>query len=510
MLTKLRSNRIISRIAEFFDKKYFPFIVGVVIALFHITGQNEVGYIFVAVMLAFINLCCADIRPAVPVVFMAILVTSTRGTGYMQSALEFFTRTSVIAVIAVALALIVVTALLRLYYDKTVLNCFRGRKLLYGFVALSVAMLLGGLGSEYFAEDSLGLAFTLILAGLVLYLFFSGTLHRREDDLEYVAYCCMATACVVIAELIALYARVYHVGMPLDGDFKSLLVIGWGISNPIGELLAFMLAPVFLLVYKRKHGWLYYLFAVAQMIAVYFTLSRNALLFGVAVFVSLTAVCIIGSKNRIGVSVVAGVVIVGLALLFGLGHDTDAIKNVFAFIAKMGASDNGRFVLWRRFWEFFLEYPIFGASFTACGTLGQASIRMAHNTILQLLGSCGIVGIIANGYHRVQTVLIFTKRPNMSRTIMGVALLCYILMGLLDPIYMFANFTIYYSIILVFAENDLNHSEGISKVANAMTDNAVVTTTDGTSDTTTENVTAACENENTSGNGINAEVTASD
>ena len=55
-------------------------------------------------------------------------------------------------------------------------------------------------------------------------------------------------------------------------------------------------------------------------------------------------------------------------------------------------------------------------------------------------------------------MLIFTKKPNISRSIIGVALLAYIMMGLFDPIYMFANFTIYYTIMLVFAEKDLERS----------------------------------------------------
>ena len=141
-----------------------------------------------------------------------------------------------------------------------------------------------------------------------------------------------------------------------------------------------------------------------------------------------------------------------------MGKDTEAVKNLFAFITKMGMNDNGRFGLWKRFFGFFLEYPLFGAGFAACGSVSEASMRMAHNTIFQILGSCGIVGIAAHVYHRVQTVLIFTKKPNISRSIIGVALLAYITMGLFDPIYLFANFTIYYTIMLVFAEKDLERS----------------------------------------------------
>lgn len=458
MLESIRKNKIIAAVAAFMDRKYFPFIMGAIIAILHIAGLNEVGFVFVGVVLCFINLFSSDTRPAVPVVFTAVLVVSTR-SDKMQASVEYFTRPSVIAVLVVAMSLIIVSALLRLYYDKSVLGCFKVRRLSYGFAAFSAALLLGGLGSKFFAVDSWELAVTMILTGLILYMYFSGTLKRRDDDLEYLAYCCMTAAAVIIVELAALYIRVYEPGMPLDSYFKSKLVIGWGISNPIGELLAFMLAPVFLLVYKKNHGWLYYIFAIAIMGAIFFSLSRNALLFGSSVFVAMTAVCIVKSrKNRLGVSISAGVVLVAFIVAAAIGHDGEVENNLFAFIERMGMNDNGRFRLWKQYFGFFREYPVFGAGFAACGTLGSATMRLAHDTIFQLLGSCGVVGLAAHVYHRYQTVTLFVKKPNIYRTIFGVALLAYIGMGLLDPIYFFANFTIYYTVILVFAEKDLEHS----------------------------------------------------
>ena len=457
MLEKIRNNRIISAIAGFIDKKYFPFIVGAIIAVLHITGLNEVGFLFIGLLLSFINICSPNIRPAIPVVFTAALVVSTRAEK-MSATVDYFTRPSVIAVIVVAVALIIVTALLRLYFDKSLPACFKKRRLTYGFIAFSAVLVLGGVGTPYFAVDSLGLAFSMILTGLVFYAFFSGTLVRRDDDMEYLGYSCMTVVAVIIVELVALYMRVYKPGMPLDSAFKDKLFIGWGISNPIGELLAFMLAPTFMFVYKKRHGWLYYLFAVVTMAAVYMSLSRNALLIGGAAFVVMTLVCIIGSKNRIGISAVAGSIAVALILVFAFGKNTAGVKNLFAFFKDAMLNDRGRFELWRRFTGFFREYPVLGAGFAACGSIGEASMKMAHNTIFQILGSCGVIGMLAHVYHRVQTVLIFTKKPNVARTAIGGALLTYILMGLLDPIYFFANFTLYYTIMLVFSEKDLERS----------------------------------------------------
>ena len=198
MLESIRKNKIIAAVAAFMDRKYFPFIMGAIIAILHIAGLNEVGFVFVGVVLCFINLFSSDTRPAVPVVFTAVLVVSTR-SDKMQASVEYFTRPSVIAVLVVAMSLIIVSALLRLYYDKSVLGCFKVRRLSYGFAAFSAALLLGGLGSKFFAVDSWELAVTMILTGLILYMYFSGTLKRRDDDLEYLAYCCMTTAAVIIS-----------------------------------------------------------------------------------------------------------------------------------------------------------------------------------------------------------------------------------------------------------------------------------------------------------------------
>lgn len=71
--------------------------------------------------------------------------------------------------------------------------------------------------------------------------------------------------------------------------------------------------------------------------------------------------------------------------------------------------------------EDFLKAPIFGMGFyylkdLDAGFVGLDIIpKMYHNTILQMLGACGAVGLATYLFHRVQTVISFFKNITLER-----------------------------------------------------------------------------------------------
>ena len=57
---------------------------------------------------------------------------------------------------------------------------------------------------------------------------------------------------------------------------------------------------------------------------------------------------------------------------------------------------------------------------------------MCHNTILQLLSSCGIVGLIAYLIHRTQTVISFFRKITLQRSFIALTILSILVISLFD------------------------------------------------------------------------------
>ncbi len=460
MLLKWRENRIIKAICKFQDGAFYPLVLGLITVLVHILRLEIYGFAVFAVCLCFTNLFSADTRSALPPLFLLSLVMAPQPTA-LDVGIRYFSL-QVIIPIAVFIFLIVLAALVRLYVEKKAGEMFKKSPLIIGFAVLAASLLLGGLFSEHDVKVSLLLAVSLVFTGLIIYMFFSATLTHRDDSIKYLAKTAAVAAGVIVLELISCYVTKYQPGMPLDSAWKDKIILGWGVSNSVGELMIFLLPPIFYLAFTEKHGWLYYELVVVVMIAVYFTLSRNALLFGVPLFILGTVVCTIKGKNRLGVSISAGVVLIVVTVLLILQFRTDKVDNLFVFFTDAMLRDRGRFGLWKRYIGWFKEYPLFGKGFEFFNASTNTSL-LAHNTVFQMMGSCGIVGLAACLYHRYETVRLYVVKPTLARTFMGVSVLAFVLMGLFDPIFFFAHFLIYYTVVLCVSEKEALFTVNLSK-----------------------------------------------
>ena len=125
----------------------------------------------------------------------------------------------------------------------------------------------------------------------------------------------------------------------------------------------------------------------------------------------------------------------------------DKIYALLADYFERGFSDNGRFALWQQAFALFLENPILGAGFYAfnvdTAVFGPLP-KMAHNLILQLLMSTGVVGLCAYGWYLFDTAHLVFKKPNVMKTMLSLSLLALILGSMLDnfvfnvyPMYLF-------------------------------------------------------------------------
>jgi hypothetical protein len=75
-----------------------------------------------------------------------------------------------------------------------------------------------------------------------------------------------------------------------------------------------------------------------------------------------------------------------------------------------------------------------------------------HNTIIQILASCGLVGMAAYLIHRLQTVAVLFIHPEKPKVFIFLSILSLLLISLMDCHLFNIGPTIYYSVALAFFE----------------------------------------------------------
>ena len=78
---------------------------------------------------------------------------------------------------------------------------------------------------------------------------------------------------------------------------------------------------------------------------------------------------------------------------------------------------------------------------------------MAHNTVFQYLGSCGIVGIAGYAYHRYASVKLYIKDYSYEKLMFAVGCAALVLMALFDVFFISPYFTLFYCMYIVLSEN---------------------------------------------------------
>lgn len=457
MFPKVYKNKAMRWLCAFCDSACFAPALGAMVMFMHLVNQPILGLSLIAIAALFITLFCDDTRPLVAPICLAMFALPLQGDSMINS-LVYFLSPAVMAAVGTLVAALAVALVARLIVCRTSLRPVKWTGIFLGLALFGVSMLMGGIGSSMYSPESLITSSSVAFTEVLLFVFLSATMKKRDDNIAYICKVCAVAAMLFVGQMIHFYIRYYSVGMSLDGAFKGALVLGWGVSNLVGEFAVFMLPPIFYLAHREKWGIFYFALAALDLAATFFTLCRNALLFGIPTFIGGTLVYLITGKSSLRQRMVAlgGFVAAAaavLAVMFVVMPD-GFIREITAFFTTTGFKDRGRIRIWTDRINNFKRYPIFGTGFVVEGSLHDANVMLAHNTIVDMLGSCGIVGFACYAFHRAQTVAEFVRRPNYARAAMGITVLVFCAMALLDPIMFYANFAIYYAVILVVTEQD--------------------------------------------------------
>lgn len=368
------------------------------------------------------------------------------------------------------IAMLLISLILRITFDpkfgwKRFLK--QKRTLLWGILALGGAYLMSGLFSADYTADAvknIGFALLQFASVFLIYFVLTGLVDWKTVRKDYLAWIGMLAGLVVAIEILNVYL-VYNADFFMEGMISDRwqIYLGWGMHNNIGAMLALTIPFSLYLACRYRHGYLFLFASACNIAALVMTVSRMSILAGVAIFCVSFVVMLCKAKKRKVLGIVGGALLtVATTLIISFGSQ---LLHIFWDIFESGLlNDSGRGNLYIAGWNVFKANPIFGEGFypsdmstfsSAYWSIGEITSFLPprwHNTLVQLLASCGLVGLIAYSFHRLQTMRVFLRNMNLTKTFIGFSVLAFLGMSLLDNHFFNLGPTLFYSMMLAFAE----------------------------------------------------------
>lgn len=447
------------RLDRFLATPYYIIAFMVLSIVSHLFSLEVPVYTVFALVAIYTAVLGNDLLPLTPLFLFGYISPSIGNNPGLNEHSVFSGVTGLyLAVLAVLMSLAVIWHLIRnreQFFRKK-------RTLLLGLAVLSAAYLLCGIGTDHYKSTaSRNLLFAAMQAGslLIPYLLLSGGVNWDRARKDYLAWVGFTGGAAILVQVLNCYITQNVV---IDGIIiRKNIYAGWGMYNNMGFLLAMAIPFAFYLATKYRRGWIGTVVGSVFWVGVLLTCSRTSVIVGTLIYCLCVFLMLHYARNRKHNTVaLISVLAVSAAVLLLFRHQ---LLRLFSGFLGMGIDPSSRDVFFREGWKLFLQAPVLGNSFYSPGyvpwdfsTVDALSTLIPprwHSTPLQLMVSCGTVGLCAYGFHRFQTLRLLFKSRSKEITFIGCAVSVLLVCSLFDCHFFNIGPTLFYSAALAFAEN---------------------------------------------------------
>ena len=476
----IRNSALITNINEIINSFWGVGILGMLTFIAFTFSLELEFYTFVMLYTIYVGIFAEDFKPLMPLFILCYVTPSKNNNPGMSTEGLFYgsTGTYLITVVSVCISVLLLRIVLdpkmglrRLFTTK--------RALLPGMLALGASYLLSGILHPQYAEYAKG---NLIFAAIqfasvfLLYFIFSATINWDSFDFNYFASIGLVVGLVVAAEVGITYLLGDIVNDGVIDRYK--IQTGWGCYNNVGAIISLSIPFAFYFASRKSENAIFLFVACFLFIATMFTCSRGSFLGAIFAFITSFIYTFIKTENKkefrisslfIPITLFAGALIFREKLLEIFRDVPDIFTNDENSFA---VGDSGRLGYYKSGLQVFLRNPIFGQSFypIECELYSFSIVSdfvsffppRWHNTIIQMMASCGTVGIVAYAYHRFSTLKLYCKKRTKANTYLFFCLGTLVGMSLLDCHFFNVGPVLFYSMALAvaeFAPDSFNNSQ---------------------------------------------------
>lgn len=430
---------------------------GVVCILAHSFDIPVIGAVLLAVLLVPALLFCKNSFVLVPFLTMCMFVMSEE----TKPQSGYFGKPLYIAVLCIVLVIILTAFVFNLVYYKKWRSMFKRGYLTISLALVSGFLVVGGLGAPSMSWTGVGMALAI---SVTMYLPYSLLVNCGEYEgrksIEYFAWTMITVSVVILAAVLKQYV-IYDLkftSLNISYADKNKIVFGYAISNTAAAFVVIALPITFYMVYIHKHGYLFLIAIVIELMAIFWTYSRASLVVAVpGTAIVAIALCFKKKTGRLGYWIAFGIAaviaVIGVILL------RHQIGGLFAKLFSGSIASGGRFSLWKRGFDAWKSYPIFGLGIWYLPPINNWYYSF-HCTPLTYLYCAGIVGLAAYLYHRYRTVrLTFSAKLTAERVFVALCVLAMLCNALLDIAMTMPPHLLYYGIMLALIECDVKKTK---------------------------------------------------
>ncbi len=462
-ILRLQVHPICRKINAFFLSPVYFLLIGALTVAASVFSAELIVYTCFILLGLYVSFCGKDYLPLMPVVVCCYIAPSVANNPGMNENSIFFPQNGGIYLMCLA-GLFVLSLILRLCMDPEIgrrafFSC--KRKLLPSMLILGGAYLMSGAFSGHYFDNgvrSILFAFIQFVSVFLLYFVLTGAVKWEDVPRDYIAWTGLCIGFVILCQLTHIY--ISHCVI-VDGEIlRERIYSGWGTYNNVGALLTMMIPFAFQLACSRKRGLIYHLCALAFLFGVVMTCSRGSILVAIAIYVLSYSIVIYKDLHTKSSVLIHFITIIVVGLLIGFFHKD--LYQLFHVLIDRGLDPSNRIEIYLEGLKQFLKHPIFGGTFYATDYVPYEFSNIAafssffpprwHNTVVQLLASSGIVGLIAYGYHRLGTLMLFAKKPTLGKAFIALSIMALLGTSMLDCHFFNVGPTLFYSMALAFAE----------------------------------------------------------
>ena len=498
---------------NFFTGRIYPLIV-VALALVGAFTGYEVYINIVLSVLTFVALMCSHtIRPFLPYLLVALyqipeehlISDPAAGGDYLFSGARLYI---VLGSIGFTLLGVVIFLIRHASYKHRLAKNGEYRPhmlpLLIPTILFCLSFVFAGFGTEGFLETR-HLLYTFGQSAVFLLLFaaiYRGISEENTEELlSYFAYVSFLVALVINVQVVQYHYEKYLETGALEfvrGKWKDYpeITLGFGGCNLVAYNVG-ALIPMQMYGFVKCRGRLLYLFgAISSCILAVSCVSRTATV--ASTFVLIVGFILaffardISAKRKVGNRIVLSVVtlaIIAFIVIFP-GKVKMLYQDMFdrLFVDKeVTTSANvetpeeevetekkfnftGRDKIWRECVEKFKENPLFGAGPAHVDAPEWNMLSpdffpyMAHNTFFQLLGSGGLVALVAYLIYRLSTLVVFFRKRSTNKWFLFLVCFYLIATSLTDN-YIFYIYTTFHYVTALAIACKIHHDDKEKKKA---------------------------------------------
>lgn len=455
---RIENGKVRKAIEKAFSSIFFPIVTAFVTILCYYLGWDIVTIWYICLCGTAILVCCKDITPLFcPFLFSNIIFSIRNCPSDMGAESDYFIRPAILGQLISLLTIFIITLIVRMALNVKRGN-FKPNRIFFGLIALAAVMMLSG--SFYSSYTPLNLAFGLLLSIVMVGIFvvFSSNGMPTQKNFKQIAYYLIILFAAITLELTVAY---FTIDGLLDGGTinRGKLFMGWGTYNNMGMLLTVTIPAWFYLAIKNKLSFLFFLGGTANLAAAVMSMSRQAILMGAIVYILCTIWLLVarGGRDRIiNASLAGGFLLIGI-ITASVMHEQ--MGYIFASLVASFSTGSGRIYLWKQGLRDFCNSPLFGVGFynpkAVHGEAGYFETVIAniipymyHDTLVQFLGSCGLIGFFVYVFHRAQTINSFLNNITIERIFIAATMVALLLVSLLDNHLFYFLPTIIYAVML--------------------------------------------------------------